>query len=655
MALSISAALCLSPIFCLTAATQTREVQTYALIVSGSRFWFNYRHTANALAVYNIVKESGVPDNRILLGLSEDHSSRLNNRYFGTVFASDNESPMLNVNSSLFAHGGGFASAATGMKSRHNLYRPSDTEVDLLGSELTASTILGIISGRERYGSASSQRFHLSSAEDDSSNGPHRHLLLYLTGHGGDGFLKLSDKEEITSVDLAQAVASALRSERFHTVTALFDTCQAATLHEHWYTPGILAFSSSVREQNSYAYGIDDQPTLTSSTTTAGLQADFGEGITIEQVSENYRLINRKRYYPGGVGQSPSDGFTRLLWDHLSATSPASSPSAFASSVSSLSSVGPALPWKGSSSSGQTGGRNKFLSPRDILLRQWRAKNRKSPAPWQKETATGDTAIELPSSSPHHHHQRQQQQHTLSDVINAVPGWRIGSTVTEHTATMGTGALEAYYKLSLETHGLLHPPADMEQHSNHHQLRLLHQAKQLASSLWLSRSKGASESRRSSTNGGWDACEAFWCNEEAFRQQYLSKAHREDENRKESAASVYVHSLLQCEEGPPKQHGTLPSATNDIIPTVASASYLSKCRDDRVALAACLHNSLDAKLSAPRSSSSSFAKASTAARGEVLSAHEKNSIALSPSVGKALLQLTAAEHIFGDSSDDGNL
>ena len=35
---------------------------------------------------------------------------------------------------------------------------------------------------------------------DDKSN-----ILVYLTGHGGDGFLKFQDAEEITDVELANA------------------------------------------------------------------------------------------------------------------------------------------------------------------------------------------------------------------------------------------------------------------------------------------------------------------------------------------------------------------------------------------------------------------------------------------------------------------
>jgi hypothetical protein len=37
-----------------------------------SRFWFNYRHVANALSVYRVVKRLGVPDSQIILMLADD-------------------------------------------------------------------------------------------------------------------------------------------------------------------------------------------------------------------------------------------------------------------------------------------------------------------------------------------------------------------------------------------------------------------------------------------------------------------------------------------------------------------------------------------------------------------------------------------------------
>lgn len=39
-------------------------------------------------------------------------------------------------------------------------------------------------------------------------------VLIYLSGHGGDGFLKFQDSEELTNVDLADAIETMFQHNR---------------------------------------------------------------------------------------------------------------------------------------------------------------------------------------------------------------------------------------------------------------------------------------------------------------------------------------------------------------------------------------------------------------------------------------------------------
>jgi glycosylphosphatidylinositol transamidase (GPIT) subunit GPI8 len=59
----------------------------WAIIVSASIFWYNYRHTANALAVYRAVKQMGLDDDHIILMLADDHACNPRNVFPGQVFA----------------------------------------------------------------------------------------------------------------------------------------------------------------------------------------------------------------------------------------------------------------------------------------------------------------------------------------------------------------------------------------------------------------------------------------------------------------------------------------------------------------------------------------------------------------------------------------
>jgi hypothetical protein len=90
------------------------------------------------------------------------------------------------------------------------------------------------------------------------SGGP---LLLVLTGHGGDGFLKFHDKEELSYEDLAAALAAAGNVRRYSTLLVVVDTCQAASLAhalEAARVPRAVVISSSDVGENSYAVGADE-------------------------------------------------------------------------------------------------------------------------------------------------------------------------------------------------------------------------------------------------------------------------------------------------------------------------------------------------------------------------------------------------------------
>lgn len=80
------------------------------------------------------------------------------------------------------------------------MYAPTSFElqVDYRGYEVTVENFLRVLTGRHHPSVPRSKRL----LSDEGSN-----VLLYMTGHGGDEFLKFQDSEEIQSRDLADAFA----------------------------------------------------------------------------------------------------------------------------------------------------------------------------------------------------------------------------------------------------------------------------------------------------------------------------------------------------------------------------------------------------------------------------------------------------------------
>lgn len=128
-----------------------------------------------------------------------------------------------------------------------NLYG-DNVEVDYRGYEVTVENFLRLLTGRHESFVPRSKRL----LSDEGS-----HILVYMTGHGGDGFLKFQDFEELQSHDLADAVKQMKEKHRFKELLIMVDTCQASTLFAQLQSPGVLTIGSSMKGENSYSHHLD--------------------------------------------------------------------------------------------------------------------------------------------------------------------------------------------------------------------------------------------------------------------------------------------------------------------------------------------------------------------------------------------------------------
>jgi GPI-anchor transamidase subunit K len=182
---------------------------------------------ANTLSMYRTVKRLGIPDSQIILMLADDIACNPRNSFPGTVFN--------NADRALDLYG-------------------DNIEVDYRGYEVTVENFIRLLTGNIlRYGltlgrvspdTPRSKRL----LTDDRSN-----ILVYMTGHGGDEFLKFQDAEEISAFDIADAFEQMWEKRRYHEILFMIDTCQANTMYSKLYSPNILASGSSELDESSYS------------------------------------------------------------------------------------------------------------------------------------------------------------------------------------------------------------------------------------------------------------------------------------------------------------------------------------------------------------------------------------------------------------------
>jgi GPI-anchor transamidase subunit K len=203
-------------------AVIAEHTSNWAVLVSTSRFWFNYRHLANVLSLYRTVKRLGIPDSQIILMLPDDMACNPRNAFPGTVYN--------NADRALDLYG-------------------DNIEVDYRGYEVTVENFIRLMTDRVGEDMPRSKRL----LTDDRSN-----ILVYMTGHGGNEFLKFQDAEEISAFDLADAFEQMWEKKRYHEILFMIDTCQANTMYSKIYSPNIIATGSSEIDQSSYSHHADN-------------------------------------------------------------------------------------------------------------------------------------------------------------------------------------------------------------------------------------------------------------------------------------------------------------------------------------------------------------------------------------------------------------
>ena len=181
-------------------AAETTGTNIYAVIVSSSRYWFNYRHAMNALGIYQLLKGNGksvspfvcfqknqsphhiiiffnctgVPDSQIVLMIADEYATNARNPFKNEMYANGR-------------------AAGT--------WYSNETEIDYRGADVTVQNFMNAVLG------TSPKSLEMTNSESK--------VLIYLTGHGGDQFFKFQDEEELTARDIANLADELYRRKKF--------------------------------------------------------------------------------------------------------------------------------------------------------------------------------------------------------------------------------------------------------------------------------------------------------------------------------------------------------------------------------------------------------------------------------------------------------
>ncbi|OMJ86174.1 hypothetical protein SteCoe_12378 [Stentor coeruleus] len=203
--------------FFLLAIVLVKCDDNWAVIISSSKYYYNYRHTVNALLIYQMLKKYGFDDDHIILMLPENHQCHPRNNYPGKIY--------------------------DGFKSDNLM---NEVFVDYRGLEVHPDSIVNLLTGRHSESFPNSKRLN---------SGPNSKVFIYLTGHAGNGYYKIQDTLVLKSMDIANIVYEMYYKQRFGELMIFIDSCQSFSIYDYIDLPGVHGLSSSLVGQPSKSYG----------------------------------------------------------------------------------------------------------------------------------------------------------------------------------------------------------------------------------------------------------------------------------------------------------------------------------------------------------------------------------------------------------------
>ena len=187
----------------------------WALLVAGSHEWKNYRHQADVLKMYQILRQRGYDDDHIVLIVEDDLANNSRNPEKGVIQVRP----------------GGV-----------NVYK--DAVIDYKTSDLYPSDIQRILLGQKSE--------HLPYVIESDAND---NIIIFWSGHGSPGQLVWLDSQNGFTNGLAQETFTKMHQEnKYRKILCLIETCYSGSVFNAVEgIPGVLAFTAAGPSETSKA------------------------------------------------------------------------------------------------------------------------------------------------------------------------------------------------------------------------------------------------------------------------------------------------------------------------------------------------------------------------------------------------------------------
>ena len=214
--------------------TPEKRIDLWAVIVATSAEWENYRHQADALAVYNLLKSNGVDDDKIILFLIDDISNNEENAMKGNVHHT-----------------------VGGNNLRQNAV------IDYSGEQVTVESLKNVMLGNKAPG--------ISNVLQTNKNS---NILFYIVNHGGNGIIPFQYGGGLKAEELGEIVEYMYQEEKYRQMLIMIEVCFSESMALNIETPGVVVLASASKTESSFGANYD-----------SGIRAWLADDFTYQVIS----------------------------------------------------------------------------------------------------------------------------------------------------------------------------------------------------------------------------------------------------------------------------------------------------------------------------------------------------------------------------------
>lgn len=132
---------------------------------------------------------------------------------------------------------------------RTELSSDLDCNIDYKSSDITNFPLINLFKGRSDTITTQIRKLNTNSNSK---------ILIYMTSHGGNNFLRIRTKTVILSDELNRTFWEMYLKNRYKEILFIVDTCEAITSFESVTAPNIFFVGSSLKDQKALSYGFDN-------------------------------------------------------------------------------------------------------------------------------------------------------------------------------------------------------------------------------------------------------------------------------------------------------------------------------------------------------------------------------------------------------------